>query len=188
MRRPGGQIARCEGAGGCCASPSPAGCAPRPAAAGSGQAAVLSLKGEGFARRPGCAGGLSAAEGPWRRLRARGVSLVEVLAALAVLGAVGAVLTRAWTISMGTAARSQAELTAAVLAEGKLAEVVLEGETAGEDSGDFAPEHPGYQWRCEQTPWSEDNLLREVAVTVSWTRRDLDYETTVTTLRRNEEP
>lgn len=126
-----------------------------------------------------------------RQRRRRGVSLVEVLAALALIGAVAPSLNRAWLISMTAAGRSTDEVTAVGLAENTLAEsVAARGLADGEDSGVFEEPYGDYRWRCERRPWAQDNRLTQVDVTVTWTRRNSDFQTTVTTLvdGEDEEP
>ncbi len=123
-----------------------------------------------------------------RQRRRRGVSLVEVLAALALIGAVAPSLNRAWLISMTAAGRSTDEVTAVGLADSRLAESVAAGGLSdGEDSGVFEEPYGDYRWRCERRPWAGDNRLTQVDVTVTWTRRGKEFRTTVTTLAASED-
>lgn len=111
-----------------------------------------------------------------------GVTLIETLAALAILGTVGMALSRAWTLSMELAGRASARATSAALAEEKLADLVAASDFAkAEDSGDFE-DQPAYQWKSELAEWSTDNRLRQLTVTVTWKRRNAEYQTSVSTL------
>jgi type II secretion system protein I len=111
------------------------------------------------------------------------VTLVELLAALALLAVVAVTLSEAWTLGIRVAGRSRAEVTAAALAENKLAEIVAaEASPSSAVSGDFGEEHRGYRWRCQWREWPTDSRLRQIDVTVTWTRRNTSHETTVSTL------
>ena len=121
--------------------------------------------------------------------RRRGVSLVEVLAALALAAAVAPALNRAWVVSMTTASRASAEVTAATLAQNKLDEIVAAGAQAGgEDSGQFDAPHDAYRWSVERGPWTGDSTLTQIDVTVTWTRRNTEFTSTLRTLVTGEEP
>jgi general secretion pathway protein I len=113
----------------------------------------------------------------------RGVTLIETLAALALLAAVAVPLTRVWTLASDVAGRSRAQILAAILAENKLNELFAEGnvaDAAGE--GDFGPDYPDFTWRIDVSSWPEDPGYWQIDVTVSWTRRSLEYATTLTSL------
>lgn len=82
-----------------------------------------------------------------RRMAERGFTLVEVLIAtvLIVVGVAGALA----AISAGVRAQSAGEFynAAALLGQQKMAELELDPDlAAGTTSGDFMPDHPGYQW------------------------------------------
>ncbi len=115
--------------------------------------------------------------------RHRGVTLIETLAAIALLATVLPVLSRAWVLSMDTASRSQNQVIAASLAEDRLAEMVIEKDfSQAESSGDFGDEHPGFTWTATQGDWELDGRFRLITVTVTWTRRQIVYELPVSTL------
>jgi type II secretion system protein I len=117
----------------------------------------------------------------------RGVSLVEVLAALALIAAVAPAMGRAWTLSMTVAGQSAQEVTAATLAENKLAEIVAAPGAAADDSGQFEPPYQRYSWQCERAAWEGDGRMTQLDVTVSWQSRGRDVSTTVSTLLTGEE-
>ncbi len=115
--------------------------------------------------------------------RRRGVTLIETLAALALVATVMPVLTRAWVITMDAASRSQSQIIAAALAENRLSEMIAQGDLSqAESTGDFGDEHPGFAWQAVLLDWAHDPRLREVIVTVTWTRRQINYELSMSTL------
>jgi type II secretion system protein I len=115
--------------------------------------------------------------------RIGGVTLIETLAALALVAAVGTVVTRAWLLTMDVAARSRAQTVAATLAETRLAEILSEEDfDSSEDEDAFEEPWEAYRWKSSIAEWSEDSRLRQVDVTITWTRRDMEYQTTLSTL------
>ena len=75
--------------------------------------------------------------------------MLEVMVALAIMAIVLVAVYRmhSQTLSMAAAARFQTE--APLLAQRKMAQIELIGESIGPDSGDFGEEFPGYQWTVE---------------------------------------
>jgi type II secretion system protein I len=117
---------------------------------------------------------------PRRRV---GVTLIETLASLALLAVVAPILARAWAVTMDSAARSRDQITASVLAENMLTEMVAEGNlTSADQSGTFGDEHPGFAWETSVFDWPEDSRFKEVDVTVTWNRRQTGYRTVVATI------
>jgi type II secretion system protein I len=120
---------------------------------------------------------------PSRPVRRRGVTLIETLAAIALVAIIAPILAQAWLVSMDSAARSRDQVVASVLAEGKLADMVAEGDVASADqSGTFGGDWPGFEWESSVHDWPEDNRFKQVDVTVTWNRRETDYKTVVTTI------
>jgi len=122
-----------------------------------------------------------------RRHRARraGFTLMEVLAALLLIGIVLPVAMEGITRSVeaGSSAKRRAE--AATLAEGKLNEVIILGSAnLIDESGEFGPEWPGYMYAVtSQTQDYNDALgLIEVTVTVTWPERGDQRALKVTSL------
>ena len=116
------------------------------------------------------------------RRRARGVTLIETLAALALLGAVVPVVTRAWMVTLDVASRSRAEATAAVLGANLTEELLLATSSLNAEQGDFGDDYPGYTWKTELNEWSEDSSMRELTVVVRWERRSHQFEIRLATL------
>jgi type II secretory pathway pseudopilin PulG len=111
------------------------------------------------------------------------VTLIETLASLALVAVVAPILAKAWTVTMDSAARSRDQVTASVLAENTLTEMVAEGDlTSADQRGSFGDEHPGFAWETSITDWPQDSRFKEVDVTVTWARRQTNYRTTVTTI------
>ncbi|NLF30807.1 MAG: hypothetical protein GX591_07965 [Planctomycetes bacterium] len=111
------------------------------------------------------------------------MSLVEVLAALAMIAVVAPALGRVWVLSMTLAGKSASEITAATLAENRLAEIVAAGDAAGLELSDtFDEPHQRYRWQCTRSPWSGDSRLVQIDVTVTWTDRGRPRQVIVSTL------
>lgn len=91
----------------------------------------------------------------------RGFTLVEVLAALTLTALVLPVAMRGVSLALKCAGQAKRQAEAAVLAEAKLAELVVTGGWQGADlSGDFGDESPDYAWAAEVNPWDTAALQR----------------------------
>src|SRR5262245_26135864 len=105
-----------------------------------------------------------------RRAPRRGLSLVEVIASLAIflfsLIAIGQLLNFAGSL----AAEARTRGTAARLAQSKLAEVVA-GAVALQGASGTCEDEPDYEWQVAAEPGASD-MLHNVTVTVS--RKDAD--------------
>jgi general secretion pathway protein I len=111
----------------------------------------------------------------------RGFTLIEVLAALVLLGIVLPVAMRGVSLSLAASSSAKHLNEAAQLADQKLNEVVLTGDWAQNGlSGDFAPDHPDYQWTIASQ--QRDYGLNEVQVRVTWTARGQQRDFTASTL------
>jgi general secretion pathway protein I len=105
-----------------------------------------------------------------RRRRAGGFTLMEVLAALLLIGLVLPVALDGIgrCVDAGNAAKRRAE--AATLAEAKLNEVlVTSAPNLASGSGEFGPDWPGYRWDVQAL--STDFNLYELTVTITWAER-----------------
>ena len=111
----------------------------------------------------------------------RGVTLVEVLATLVLIGIVLPVAMRGATLSMQTAARARHMTEAAHLADLKLAEIaVVNNISLYSGSGDFGEEWPEYRWISESQP--ADFGLYSLTVSVVWTEQGQERATSLSTL------
>lgn len=113
--------------------------------------------------------------------RRSGFTLIEVLAALILLGIVLPVAMRGVSLSLAAASTAKHLSEAGQLADQKLNEVVLTGDWAQSGlSGDFSPDHPDYQWVVQSQ--QRDYGLNEVQVRVTWVQRGQQRDFTINTL------
>jgi len=104
------------------------------------------------------------------RRRLRGVTLMEVLATLLLVGIILPVAMRGVSISMRAAANARHQTEAAMLAEMKLNELLAARDPALLGStGDFGPDWPEYRWQVLAA--GVDYNLYEVTVVVNWQTR-----------------
>jgi prepilin-type N-terminal cleavage/methylation domain-containing protein len=112
----------------------------------------------------------------------RGLSMIEVVVAIALLGT--GIAACVACIGSATQAAGRAEEFTAVqlLAREKLAELELRGATEGEAKGDFGEERPGFGWMTFVTPADVPGLER-VRLRVLWgdaeSPRSVEYVTYV---------
>ena len=109
-----------------------------------------------------------------RHGRVSGFTLIEVLAAIVLVGIVVPVAMEAISLSLRSASDAKRKVEAAMLAENKLSELTtnLVFMTPGATSGDFAPDWPDYRW--ESGLVQRDVDLSELQVRVVWTSRGVD--------------
>lgn len=111
----------------------------------------------------------------------RGVSLVEVLATLVLVGVVLPAAMHGISLSLRAASWARHSHEAAMLAESKLNEAIaLRDPTQVTGSGTFAPDFPDYRWDCQSLSYGMG--LFEVSVTVYWMERGLERSMVLTTL------
>jgi prepilin-type N-terminal cleavage/methylation domain-containing protein len=97
-----------------------------------------------------------------------GFSLFEVLAVLTLMGVILAVITTSFIQSSATQQQLAGRLTAVVLGEGKLAELLAGAEAAS--SGKFDAPYANYSWESQNEV--QESGMSIVAVTVEWSGRD----------------
>ena len=132
-------------------------------------------------RAGACRPGPPAAPGPRRdkpgrhgpaRLRS-GFTLIEVLAAMLLIGIVLPVVMQAITSASRAATASHRRAEAATLAQSKLQELTATGLWAsGNLSGDFGADWPAYKWSAAVAEWANDAQgvgMQQLDVTVTWT-------------------
>ena len=114
-----------------------------------------------------------------------GYTLIEVLVALLVVGIVLPVAMQGISLATTLGGDARLRTRAAALAQMKLQELVISGAwQVGQLAGDFqeiAPGSAGYQWQATLGDWSGGNM-RELAVTVTWSRRGHERRIVLTTL------
>jgi len=115
------------------------------------------------------------------RSHRRGVTLVEVLATLVLVGIVLPITMQGFALSMQTASRARHSTEAAQLAEAKLNELLVGRDpTLCNGTGEFGPDWLEYRW--ESRGFASDFGTYEVSVTVFWTERAQERSVTLTTL------
>jgi prepilin-type N-terminal cleavage/methylation domain-containing protein len=120
-----------------------------------------------------------------RRRRQRGLTLIEVMATVVLLGVVLPVAMEGLSYCVAAAGAARQRDEAAGLAEAKMAEIIATGDWQYQASfaGDFGEDFPEYRWEAQvlNTPDAELDTLRELAVRVTWTSRGEPREFDVST-------
>ena len=105
----------------------------------------------------------------------RGFTLLEVMVAVALIAIALSALLGSQSQSVSFANSAKFETMAALLAQGKMSEIVLrETGDLSSDSGDFGEEYPGYAWSSTVSDVSitgEEALsdyLKQIDLTVTW--------------------
>lgn len=102
----------------------------------------------------------------WRRSKATGFTLLEVLVAVAILAIAMVAILKANVQNLDALTESRETSTASLLAASKLAEVEAAGAANwNEFQGDFGEDYPDYTWEVETTSTKVEGLMR-VVVTV----------------------
>lgn len=146
-------------------------------------AAWIRTRRSGIARGGLGAGGMRGARGA-----CRGFTFLELLVALAILGASFAVLLSAHTSAARQEAQARRLMTATLLAREVLAETEVEGfPELGEEQGDFGAVFPDYSWarRVESTEFDRVRLVR---IQVYWPERGDRTSTEIVYYAVGEEP
>ena len=106
-----------------------------------------------------------------------GFTLIEVMIAIAIIAIALVVILHSYGLGVSMANESQDFSLATLLAQGKMAEIELEGfpEVGGEE-GDFGKEYPGFIWRetVTETPIED---LRKMTLIISWDEKNLEVVT-----------
>ena len=114
------------------------------------------MRGCGPPLPPLCKGGRRRCEwgssGGATRSRVRGLSLFEVLLALAILGGALAAMGQLIANGVQAAVQSKLQTQAALLCESKLAEIAAGAEPMQGANGTSFPDAPGWFWSASATP------------------------------------
>jgi type II secretory pathway pseudopilin PulG len=111
----------------------------------------------------------------------RGVTLVEALAAIALIGIVLPVAMQGVSLALGAGAMARRSAEAAALAETLLNELVISGDwQLGDQEGSFEPDWPGYSWATRS--YNRDFGLVEIEVDVTWLWRGQEKTVQLSTL------
>ena len=102
------------------------------------------------------------------KTHSRGFTLVEVLAAMLFMAIVIPVVVEAMAIANRAAVVAERSRVAAQLADKLLSEATVTNQWRnGDQTGDFEPDYPGYEWRLTTAGWNED-VMRVVSVEVAF--------------------
>ena len=102
----------------------------------------------------------------WRKSKAKGLTLLEVLVAVAILAIAMVAILKANVQNLDGLTKSRETTTASLLAASKLAEIEAAGVANwGESQGDFGEDYPEYTWQVETTSTEVEGLER-IAVIV----------------------
>ncbi len=119
---------------------------------------------------------------PNHKPRITGFTLLEVLIAVAILGASLAVLLGSVNNNLILASQSKNLVIASALAQRKLSEVELDGfPEEGEQEGEFT-EATGFRWYMSVTPLGLPGLdteIRVVRLLITWDEGKRDFEVTL---------
>jgi len=116
------------------------------------------------------------------RRRRRGLTLIEVLATIVLMGIVLPAAMQGISQCVRAASLARQKSEAAGLAEGKLNELIATGDWQfGVTSGDFGEAWPEYRWKAGTSEFT-DPTLQQLSVQVYWTSRNEQRDVTLTTL------
>lgn len=116
------------------------------------------------------------------KIRARGLTLAEVLATITIIAIAIPGVMRGISVATGLAGLTRQRAQASALAESKLSELVLTGEwKTGANSGDFAPQWPEYRWEASVSDWDEPGMV-QIELRVDWISRGEARDVMLTTL------
>jgi type II secretory pathway pseudopilin PulG len=109
-------------------------------------------------------------------------TFVEVLAALAFLGALIPVVVAALTLSNRAGVVSERTLIATQLAENRLGELMIDNAwSSAESRGEFGDQWPGFRWELAHTAW-EAGEMTEVTIDVFFAVQGREHDVRLSTL------
>ena len=117
---------------------------------------------------------------------AGGFTLIEVLAAMLLIGIVLPVVMQGVMAATRAGSDAHRRTEAATLAQSKLQELTVTGQwDGGTLSGDFGADWPAYRWQATVADWANDAQgvgMQQVDVSVTWTDRGRPASLTVSGL------
>ncbi len=121
-----------------------------------------------------------------KRIVSKGFTLMEILAALLLIGLVLPVVMKGISIVSILASDSDHKYEALDLAETKLAEVLLEEswQTSSSQTGQFDDEYEDYEWVVDTSDWDQADV-KQVDIFVYWQQRNRQREIQLSTLVYN---
>lgn len=118
-----------------------------------------------------------------RLAKRRGFTLVEVLAAIAIIAIVLPSVMYGIGASSRLAGVARRRAQATTLAESKLNEILVTNAWQGSLlSGDFGDLAPGFTWEAAVTDWPDDADTSQIDLYVRWTSSNQAFEVVVSTL------
>ena len=110
-----------------------------------------------------------------KKLPNKGFTLLEVMVAVALIAIALTTLLASQSQRVSFANSAKFETMAALLAQSKMSELVLQGvDTVSGDSGDFGEDYPGYAWEATVSDFSIEgadavsDYLKQIDLTVTW--------------------
>lgn len=101
--------------------------------------------------------------------RLGGFTFVELLATMVLISIVMPVVMRTIGLCTQMAGQSRRQVEAACLAKTKLTELTAAQDWEnGSTRGDFGTDWPGYEWSMAVANWTEDTIVRQLDLTVTW--------------------
>lgn len=121
-----------------------------------------------------------------KRIDAKGFTLIEVLAALLLIGLVLPAVLKGVSLASILVSDSDRKYEALDLAETKLAEVLLEEswQSSSSQSGRFDDEYEDYEWVMDVSNWTQADV-KQVDIFVYWQQRNRQREIHLSTLVYN---
>ena len=115
--------------------------------------------------------------------RADGFTLIEALAAMALIAVVLPVVMQGISVAIGLSSHARHQAEAVTLAKMKLDELIATQQLNGSaPQGDFGEDFPGYEWAADINTWPLDASLSELTITVTWTARQRQQQVQIATL------
>lgn len=116
-------------------------------------------------------------------MNAKGFTLIEILAALLLVGLVLPAVMKGVSLTSLLVSDSDRRYEAMDLAEGKLNEILLEAswQSSASQTGRFDDDFEDYEWTADVSSWTESDV-QELNVYVYWQQRNRQRYVQLTTL------
>ena len=112
-----------------------------------------------------------------------GFTFVELLATMVLISIVMPVVMRTIGLCTQIAGQSRRQVEAVCLAKTKLTELTAAQDWQnGSNRGDFGTDWPGYEWSMTVANWTEDTIVRQLDLTVTWRSVGRQRKITLSTL------
>jgi prepilin-type N-terminal cleavage/methylation domain-containing protein len=112
-----------------------------------------------------------------------GFTFVELLATMVLISIVMPVVMRTIGLCTQIAGQSRRQVEAVCLAKTKLTELTAAQDWQnGSTRGDFGTDWPGYEWSMAVANWTQDTIVRQLDLTVTWRSVGRQRKITLSTL------